>query len=69
MKELYLKKDNKVIKFTSFGGKQAIILTNNGCTYEEQYKSFNSAEEGNNFYKSLKKEILCSIIFLGKRLL
>lgn len=50
---VYIKKDNVVICFHQYKElREATILTNHGCTYEQQYKKFSSAEEGNQIYKS-----------------
>lgn len=49
----YIKKGNVVIRFHQQGElREASILTNHGCTFDEEYKRFVSKYEGNNEYKS-----------------
>lgn len=53
MKAIYIKRGNIVVEFKQVGEmREATILRNNGCTYDESTRRFHSAEEGNGFYKS-----------------
>ena len=57
MKATYIKKNNVVVRFSQAGEKrEATILTNHGCTCNEETKKFNTSEEGNNFFKECMKD-------------
>ena len=51
-KKMFIKRDNVVVMFKQVGElREAVVLTNNGCTYNESVRRFRSKEEGNEFYK------------------
>ena len=53
----YIRKDNILIKFEKINNIcKATKLTFYGCTFNDEYIKFNSADEGNEYYKKCIEE-------------